>query len=52
MLNIASSLPQVLAPVIAAPIVTGLGGYATLYLVAAAIEVAGAVLVYRIRSVR
>lgn len=51
-LNIASSLPQVLAPAIAAPIVTGLGGYSTLYLVAAAIEVAGAVLVYRIRSVR
>ncbi|QYN32341.1 MFS transporter [Pseudonocardia sp. DSM 110487] len=51
-LNIASSLPQVLAPVIAAPIVTGLGGYAALYLVAAAIEVTGAVLVYRIRSVR
>jgi hypothetical protein len=38
--------------VIAAPIVTGLGGYAALYLVAAAIEVTGAVLVYRIRSVR
>ena len=51
-LNIASSLPQVLAPVIAAPIVTGVGGYATLYLVAAGIEVTGAVLVYRIRSVR
>jgi MFS family permease len=51
-LNIASSLPQVLAPAIAAPIVTRLGGYSTLYLVAAAIEVAGAVLVYRIRSVR
>jgi MFS family permease len=51
-LNIASSLPQVLAPVIAAPIVTGLGGYSALYLVAAAIEVTGAVLVYRIRSVR
>jgi MFS family permease len=51
-LNIASSLPQVLAPVIAAPIVTGLGGYSALYLVAAAIEITGAVLVYRIRSVR
>jgi MFS family permease len=51
-LNIASSLPQVLAPAIAAPIVTGLGGYSALYLVAAAIEVLGAVLVYRIRSVR
>jgi MFS family permease len=51
-LNIASSLPQVLAPAIAAPIVTSLGGYSVLYLVAAAIEVLGAVLVYRIRSVR
>jgi MFS family permease len=51
-LNIASSLPQVLAPAIAAPVVTGLGGYTALYLVAAAIEVVGAVLVYRIRSVR
>lgn len=50
-LNIASSLPQVLAPAMAAPIVTGLG-YSVLYLVAAGIEVAGAVLVYRIRSVR
>jgi MFS family permease len=50
-LNIASSLPQVLAPAIAAPVVTGLG-YSALYLAAAGIEVAGAVLVYRIRSVR
>jgi MFS family permease len=50
-LNIASSLPQVLAPAIAAPIVTGLGGYTALYLIAAGIELAGAVLVYRIRSV-
>jgi MFS family permease len=51
-LNIASSLPQVIAPVIAAPIVTVLGGYTALYLLAAAVEVAGAILVYRIRSVR
>jgi MFS family permease len=51
-LNIASSLPQVIAPAIAAPVVTALGGYRALYLVAAAIEVAGAILVYRIRSVR
>ncbi|OZM81400.1 MFS transporter [Pseudonocardia sp. MH-G8] len=51
-LNVASSLPQVLAPAIAAPIVTGLGGYTALYLVAAGIEVTGALLVYRIRSVR
>ena len=51
-LNIASSLPQVLAPALAAPVVTGLGGYSALYLVAAGTEVVGAVLVYRIRSVR
>ncbi|WIM96853.1 MFS transporter [Actinoplanes oblitus] len=35
--NIAGTLPQLLAPVIAAPIVTRLGGYPVLYLVAAAI---------------
>ncbi|GAA0931435.1 MFS transporter [Pseudonocardia zijingensis] len=51
-LNVASSLPQVLAPAIAAPVVTAVGGYSALYLVAAAVETAGAVLVYRIRSVR
>ena len=51
-LNIASSLPQVLAPAIAAPIVVHLGSYTMLYLVAGAVELVGAVLVYRIRSVR
>lgn len=51
-INIANSLPQVLAPVIAAPVVRELGGYTTLYLVAAAIAAAGAVLVFRIKSVR
>ncbi|MFC4942033.1 MFS transporter [Pseudonocardia sp. GCM10023141] len=51
-LNIAGSLPQVIAPVIAAPIVTNLGGYPTLYAVAAAFGAVGAVLVYRIKSVR
>lgn len=50
--NIANTLPQVLAPVLAAPIVTHLGGYPVLYLLAAAAGAAGAVLVYRIRSVR
>jgi len=35
--NIASALPQALAPLIAAPIVTGLGGYPVLYLVTGAI---------------
>jgi hypothetical protein len=51
-LNIANALPQVLAPVIAAPIVTSLGGYSTLYLVSAIVGLLGAVFVYRIRSVR
>jgi MFS family permease len=51
-LNIASALPQVLAPVVAAPIVTSLGGYSTLYGASAVVGLAGAVLVYRIRSVR
>ncbi len=51
-LNIANALPQVLAPVVAAPIVTKLGGYSTLYAVAAGIRLLGAVFVYRIKSVR
>ncbi|TGA95225.1 MFS transporter, partial [Streptomyces sp. MZ04] len=36
-INIANSLPQVAAPAIAAPIVTYLGGYRVLYLVAAVV---------------
>lgn len=35
--NVASSLPQVLAPVVAAPIVTSAGGYPALYLGAAVV---------------
>ncbi len=50
-INIANSLPQVMAPVIAAPIVTHLGGYPVLYVLSALVGVAGSVLVYRIRSV-
>ncbi|MFI6687324.1 MFS transporter [Streptomyces sp. NPDC050485] len=50
-INIANALPQVLAPAIAAPIVTHLGGYGALYALAGAIGVAGSVLVRRIRSV-
>lgn len=43
--NIASSLPQVLAPAIAAPVVAGPGGYVTLYVGAAALALlAGACL--------
>ncbi|MEW2393945.1 MFS transporter [Streptomyces venezuelae] len=51
-INIANSLPQVAAPALAAPIVTHLGGYRTLYLTAATIGLAGSVLVTRIRGVR
>jgi hypothetical protein len=51
-LNIASSLPQVVAPVVAGALVTGAGGYPLLYTVAAVVGMIGAVLVYRIRSVR
>lgn len=51
-INVANTLPQVLAPALAAPIVTHLGGYPVLYAAAAAFGLAGAVLVYKIRSVR
>ena len=50
-INVANSLPQVLGPVIAAPIVTTLGGYPVLYGATAAIALLSAVLVTRIRSV-
>ncbi len=50
-INVANALPQVAAPALAAPIVTYLGGYRALYLVAAGAGLAGAVLVSRIRSV-
>ncbi|MES5821220.1 MFS transporter [Streptomyces sp. RG80] len=50
-INIANALPQVAAPALAAPIVTHLGGYRVLYLVAAVVGLAGAVLVGRIRGV-
>jgi MFS family permease len=50
-INIANSAPQVLAPALAAPIVSGLGGYPVLYGLTAVVTVLGGVLVYRIRSV-
>ncbi|GHI07847.1 MFS transporter [Streptomyces cellostaticus] len=50
-INVANALPQVTAPALAAPIVTYLGGYRVLYLVAAVVGLAGAVLVGRIRGV-
>ncbi len=51
-INIANALPQVVAPVIAAPIVTQLGGYTTLYLTASVVGLVGALAVVRIRGVR
>jgi MFS family permease len=50
-INIANSLPQVLAPGIAAPIVKHLGGYPVLYFLASAVTLLAGVLVTRIRSV-
>ena len=50
-INIASAAPQVLGPAIAAPLVTHVGGYPTLYGVTAAVTLLGAVLVRQIRSV-
>jgi MFS family permease len=50
-INIASSAPQVLGPALAAPIVTHLGGYPALFGLTAAVTIAGAVAVVRIKSV-
>jgi hypothetical protein len=50
-INVANTGPQVLAPAIAAPLVSQLGGYPALYLAVAGITVLGSVLVQRIRSV-
>jgi len=49
--NIASALPQALAPLLAAPIVTGLGGYPVLYLVTAAIALLALACLPRLRGV-
>jgi MFS family permease len=50
-INIANSLPQVLAPAIAAPIVKHLGGYPVLYLLAATVTALAGLLVRQIRTV-
>jgi MFS family permease len=50
-INIANSAPQVLGPALAAPIVTYLGGYSTLYIAVAVVTVLGSVLVRRIKAV-
>lgn len=49
--NIASSAPQVIAPVVAAPVVRGPGGYPALFALVATVTVLGTVFVMRIRSV-
>ncbi|WP_415854013.1 MFS transporter [Sinomonas sp. G460-2] len=50
-INIAASLPQVVAPLIAVTFVKLLGGYVSLYVAAAVVGLLGAVFVTRIRSV-
>ncbi|GAA4943558.1 MFS transporter [Actinoplanes utahensis] len=50
--NVAGTLPQMLAPVLAAPIVTVLGGYRVLYLVTAAIALVALALLPRLRAIR
>ena len=50
-LSIAGSAPAVLGPAIAAPLVSRLGGYPTLFLTVAALVVLSSALVWKIRSV-
>jgi len=50
-INIANTLPQVLAPVLAAGVLALNLGYTSLYTVAAAVSILGSILVVRIRSV-
>ncbi|MCY1245644.1 hypothetical protein D9M72_588090 [compost metagenome] len=50
-INIASTLPQSLAPAIAPPLIA-LGSYSLFYLVAAFVTLVGAATVYLIRSVK
>lgn len=50
-INIANSLPQVFAPLIAWLSVTWLGGYPTLFMCAAVVALAGGILVHRIKMV-
>ncbi|WP_395700440.1 MFS transporter [Aquabacterium sp.] len=52
LINIANSAPQVLAPAIAALLVTRWGGYPALFLAAAAVTLLSGGLVHRIRGVR
>jgi len=51
MISVASSAGQTVAPALAAPVVTYLGGFSTLYSCAAVIVLLGSASVWRIRSV-
>jgi MFS family permease len=51
-MNIGAVGPQALAPLLAGVIITSLGGYPMLFLIAAVTTLLGAASVYRIRSVR
>lgn len=50
-INISNSLPQVVVPVIAAPVIASAGGYPLLYGITAVVTLLGGVFVWRIRSV-
>jgi hypothetical protein len=50
-MSVASSAAQAMAPAVAAPVVTYLGGFSTLYLCAAAVILLGSASVFRVRSV-
>jgi hypothetical protein len=51
-MNVAAVAPQALAPLLAALVITELGGYGVLFTLAGAFTVLGAASVGRIRSVR
>lgn len=51
-INLAIALPNVFSPIVAAFMVTSLGGYTGLYLLSGVLAIIGGVLVYRIKSVK
>jgi MFS family permease len=51
MISVASSAGQALAPAVAAPLVTYLGGYSTLYFFDAGIVLLGSLTIWQVRSV-
>ncbi|GAA1574679.1 MFS transporter [Actinomadura kijaniata] len=51
-LNIANAGPQIVSPFVASVIINSLGGYSSLYIVAAVLAVAGALAILPVRSVR